>query len=253
MLKRGHLLEGTLGLIIGVIGAFVLLVVFGIIFGFIGQATNIAICQTTLTASEYQHTVTDCVGGGSVLDVLDCRTVHITVFEDEYQVNGDRRGGIEKTFDNSIREIFADQYQTCWNTFSEGHADPFGNREDGESICIPCAEIEFNLDRDRKIDGLYQYMNTHDTKEIGGTYAEYLNKGAQFTDEEDLNFEIDTNKDYAIMYIVADDGFWNDVNDAIPFKTFIGEAVQICAEKHHLSMRLLEAKDVEEVCEKVEI
>lgn len=101
-----------------------------------------------------------------------------------------------------IKRRIAKEMLKCWDTFGYGKLDIF---EDDGIYCHMCSRINFN--KQENVKGLTKYLFTAKAK-AGQTYSQVFNPkfaddGKELLNVKDTPDEIDTNKDYATIFVFA--------------------------------------------------
>ncbi len=122
---------------------------------------------------------------------------------------------IEETNATKIKQEIANQMFDCWDNFGEGKLELFDAQS--EKFCVVCSVLNFK--EKRILTGFTDFLATEKIPTRDITYLEY------FTGQESANpqiaeqleiakQEIDTGKEYAVVFTYAKTAYWSNFGKA---------------------------------------
>lgn len=208
-------IEFLAGLLVLLVVAIILLMIYGKSGSISKEHKTADICRQTIETNAIGN-----VAGISLYDEIKCPI--------EYKE-------ISSTKAEEIKEVLAKSMASCWYKMGEGEYGLFDTAllsTSGErtiQYCIICSVAEFEGSQKEKIEGFLDYLNNNKapmyytkyyTKEKtlskALSYTEYLqgfssDKNLQLLYEQETKDIIDTNYDYATIFLYAKKGYINKV------------------------------------------
>ncbi|MFW6311947.1 MAG: hypothetical protein ACOC1K_06910 [Nanoarchaeota archaeon] len=173
-MKKGEIAREFLGRLI------IIMLVLSIVLVFVNKwqdATNDAARATNCKASVKANAALHLKGVelSKRINEVNCPTQEIVIEK--------------KTEDEEIKRIIADSMAECWDMYGEGKLELFG---DEGIYCAVCSYIEFE-EKDKEIEGFYEYLQKQKMSNSKLTYQEFLQGYETEIIKEDLE-NLDTSE-----------------------------------------------------------
>lgn len=129
---------------------------------------------------------------------IKCHTFGVEFFKDHVEIDGEKvpvsvEGKEVKQFeqltDDIVNQVLANELAWCWSQFHAGQMNIFNvefmDFRNWKKICFICDEVRFNSNvQAAKFSGFYEYLNTRENINFGGTYYKYIAESPRLCDND---------------------------------------------------------------------
>ncbi len=164
-----------------VVGVILLFFVRGVTKWMEGK-NNVEVCRLSVIGASQ-------LGKGTGFDYLapedwefECPPNTVTIKEDVYESNGYEQQYRHGTWEDNVKQVFADEMATCWYKFGEGKLDAFDDDTifGLTNVCFVCDYILFDAPPLTQVNNLKNFLETHSipntlVQKERITYWDYMN------------------------------------------------------------------------------
>lgn len=143
------------------------------------EDADIEACRLSVLAQSQTKTL-----GKSVVS-LDCPRRIMKIYEDKVEIKTkdeikgkeSKKYKFNKLTADEVNHIIAEELRLCWYKMAEGNRNVFEQSYifGGKSICLICAEIEFDEKlKEKSFEGLADYLKSNKIPKVDMSYSDYL-------------------------------------------------------------------------------